>query len=178
VNACNSARLWLSVWNDCGHPRDGLANDLRLRTKRKFNKELKNHKLILIQKNTIRIAEDPSKLWKYSKPTKAQSASVSEKKWVEYFTREFSAPNQNTEDLFEKELGLLISNKTKSFLFVSPSSVHSLIPKLKKKSSPGVDYISARHLQLAGSLIEQRSALLFQMILVCGVVPLHFVSDK
>jgi hypothetical protein len=49
----------------------------------------------------------------------------------------------------------------KSFLFVSPSAVHSLIPKLKKKSSSGVDSISARHLQLAGSLIEQHLALLF-----------------
>lgn len=39
VNACNSAKLWLSVWNDCGRPRDGLVNDLRLLTKRKFNKE-------------------------------------------------------------------------------------------------------------------------------------------
>ena len=45
------------------------------------NFELKNHKLMLIQKNLTRIAEDPSKLWKYSsKPTKAQSASVPEKK--------------------------------------------------------------------------------------------------
>ena len=34
---------------------------------------------MLIQKNVIRIVEDPSKLWKYSKATKAQSASVPEK---------------------------------------------------------------------------------------------------
>jgi hypothetical protein len=88
----------------------------------KFNKELENHKLTLIQKNKIRIAEDPSKLWRYSKPIRAQSASVPEKKWVEYFAREFSAPNQSTEEFFEKQLDLLLSNKMKSLLLVLPSA--------------------------------------------------------
>jgi len=26
VNVCNSAKLWLSIWNDYGRPRDGLVN--------------------------------------------------------------------------------------------------------------------------------------------------------
>ena len=55
-----------------------------------------------------------------------------------------------------------------------PSTVHSLIRKLKKKSSSGVDFISARHLKLAGSSFELHLALLLWMILVCGVVPLQF----
>ena len=41
ANAYNSAKQWLSIWNKCGRPRDGLVNDLRLRTKWKFNKEQK-----------------------------------------------------------------------------------------------------------------------------------------
>jgi dihydroorotase len=49
-----------------------------------------------------------------------------------------------------------------------------LILKLKKESSSGVDSISAKHQQLTGSLMEQHLALLFQMILVCGEVPLQF----
>ena len=59
-------------------------------------------------------------------------------------------------------------------LIVSPSAVRSLIPKLKKRSFSGVDSISATHLQLSWSLIEQHLALLFHMILVCGVDPLQF----
>jgi len=55
-----------------------------------------------------------------------------------------------------------------------PSTVHSLIRKLKKKSPSGVDFISARHLKIAGSSFELHLALLLWMILVCGVVPLQF----
>jgi len=172
LNACNSAKLWPSIWNDCGHPRDGLVNSLRLQTKWEFNKELKKHKLMLMQKNVIRIAENLSKFWKCSKSTKAQSASVPEKKWVECFAREFSTPSENIEEFF------VPSNKTKSFLVVSPSAVQTLVSELNKKSCSDVDSISARHLQLAGSLIEPHLALLFQMILVCGVVPLQLASDK
>ena len=73
-----------------------------------------------------------------------------EKEWVEYFAREISAPNKSIEEFFVRQLDLALSNKMKSFLFVSPSAVHSFIPKLKKNSSFGVDSISARHLKLAG----------------------------
>jgi hypothetical protein len=58
------------------------------------------------------------------------------------------------------------------------SAVHSLILKLKKKSSSGVDSISERHMQLAGPLIEQHVALLFQMILIQGVVPMQFCVEQ
>ena len=102
------------------------------------------------------------------------SVSVPEKTWVEYFARQFSDPKKSIEEFIEKQLDLVLSNKTKSFLFVLPSAVHSLIPKLNKKPSFGVDSISSRHLQLAGSLIEEHLALLFQRILVRGVVPLQF----
>jgi len=97
-NAGNLARLWLLVESDFGCLQDGLVNDLRLCTKWKFNKELKNHKLMLIQKNVICVAVNPSKLWKYSKPAKAPSSSMPEKRWVEYFESKQSAPNKSTED--------------------------------------------------------------------------------
>ena len=36
VNACNSAKLRLSIWNDFGRPRDGIVNYLMIRKKRKI----------------------------------------------------------------------------------------------------------------------------------------------
>ena len=97
-----------------------------------------------------------------------------EKKWVKHFARELGGSQQNKEVFFEKPLDLVLSNKTKSLLVLSPSAVPLFDSEIKGKTSSGVDSISARHLQLAGSLIEQHLALLFQMILVCGVVPLQF----
>jgi len=44
---------------------------------------------------------------------------------------EFTVPDRSKEVLNEKRLHLVLSNKTKSLLFVSPSAVHSLILKLR-----------------------------------------------
>jgi hypothetical protein len=45
--ACASAKLWLKVWYDSGKPRSGIVNEIRIPTKRKFNKTLDAHRATL-----------------------------------------------------------------------------------------------------------------------------------
>ena len=122
------------------------------------------------------LLKDPSKVWKYSQSVKAQSTSGPEKRWVVHFARNFNAPNKRS--FMKNWLTLFFQIRQKSCLFTSPNDVHSLVSKLNKNYFSGVDSISARHLQLAGPLIEQYLAILFLMILVCGVVPMYFSNGQ
>ena len=45
---CHRAKFWLSVWKDCGCPRSGIINSIRLTTKRRFSKELSLHRKSLV----------------------------------------------------------------------------------------------------------------------------------
>jgi hypothetical protein len=80
--ACHSAKLWLRIWNESEKPCSGMMNDLCLKTKRKFTRALKDHKIMLIQKNIDKIASDPSLLCKSFKRSDRNSFSSIPKKAV------------------------------------------------------------------------------------------------
>ena len=136
--------------------------------------EPKNHKSMLIEKTWYVLLKTPpnsGRIASLSKPRVRvrinsglkilQMSSVHPKKAQKFFLKDIA-----------------FSNKTKSHLLVSPRAVHSLIQKLKKRCSSGVDSISSRQLQLAGFLIEQHLAQLFLIILFCVVVPMQFCVEQ
>ena len=52
VAGCDSAKLWLRIWNKSDKPRSRIVSELRLRAKRKFTRAIRDHRIILIKKNT------------------------------------------------------------------------------------------------------------------------------
>ena len=75
----------LTIQLNCGSESDklcsGIVNELRLKTKRKFKRALKNHKIILIKQNVDKIDSDPSLLWKsFKRSDRASDGSIPEKK--------------------------------------------------------------------------------------------------
>jgi len=49
VSACESVKLCLRIWNECDRLCSGIENNLRSRTKIKFARAFKDHKIILIK---------------------------------------------------------------------------------------------------------------------------------
>ena len=54
VSSCHRTKFWFSLWKDCGCPKTGILNDLRVRTKRIFSKALAIHRKNLININSAR----------------------------------------------------------------------------------------------------------------------------
>ena len=138
VAACNSAKLWLRIWNESDKPRSGIINELRLKTKRKFTRALKDHKIMLIQKNVDKIASDPSLLWKsFKRSDRTSVGSIPEKSWIDYYKSEFSSPDLVAESKYEKELDRLLANSIRSAFIVTPSDIEfNLKKKLRKNLLP------------------------------------------
>lgn len=176
VNACNQAKFWLSVWKECGRPRIGVVNAVRLLTKRKFGKELALHRSNVIAKSSEDALRNPDLIWKTlseRKPNFAAS-SISLESWRTYYEQEFKSPCPTLSAKYKAELHNFLSSTDRSDVTVSVSEVQNVLRRIKKKKSRGADGISALHLKNPSSMLIQHLALLFQMIFVQGVVPSNF----
>ena len=102
MSVCGSFKIWLNIWKDCGAPKSGTVNGLRLRSKRFFfAKVLRKYKADLIEKNAHKIPENSLKLRKkFERPCEHICANIiPEPKWINRYKHEFSSPdpalNQN-----------------------------------------------------------------------------------
>ena len=175
--SCSRSKFWYTLWNECGRPRQGVLNDIRLYTKRKFAKTLAKHRTDLMDQNCKVLEGDPNAVWKYIKKKRSPKSRKeeilpSESDWNKYFTDEFSPPNKALEEEFEKELDSLLASNERSVGFVvTVSSIRHMLSKLKKKYSRGDDNICGMHLAIGGDSVLNHLALMYQMIFTCGLVP-------
>ena len=179
ISACESSKIWLNIWRDCGRPKSGTINGLRLRSKRFFAKVLRKHKVDLIEKNAHKIAENPTKLWKkFKRPCEHISANnIPEPEWINYYKYEFSSPDPALESKFDKELSACLKKHKPSTFIIKPSDISFYCQKLKKRNS-AVDGIAARHFDYASALLLNHLSLLFQMSIENRVVPYQFTVGQ
>lgn len=169
--ACFDAKFWFRIWNDCGRPRSGVLNDLRLSTKKKFKKELSNHLAILALKSST------NDLWKsrISPVEPEHESNISENSWYNYFHNQFCKPHQNISSQFLQLYRESINTLTDHIGFtISCSMVRSGILRLKKSFSCGVDCITTFHLLRGSEKLISHLAILFTIILNTGIVPSEF----
>lgn len=173
--ACASAKLWLKVWHDSGKPRSGIVNEIRIHTKRKFNKALDAHRATLKENFVQKLSKNPNLIWSLrSKPEEAKPTSnISANQWSAYFESEFKAPDPVLQSNYENELTSMLTDTFDDFS-VSPVTICQAVKKLKKVYSKGCDSICALHISLGGYVLYHHIALLFQMILTQGIVPSCF----
>ena len=85
------------------------------------------------------------------------------------------SPDPLTESKFEIKLGRNLAKFQRSTFSITPFDVKCALRKTKKKkTSSGVDLISANHFENATDLLVQHLSLLFRMSLSSGVVPQLF----
>ena len=178
VAAHHRAKFWFSLWIDCGCPRSGIINSIRLTTKRRFSKELSLHRKSLVDSYSARGKHDRNFLFKsvsLAKPTPLLSPSeIPVEDWYSYYTSEFAAPKPQLEDMYERELDEFLDKLPHGDFVVSLDSVIQAVCRLKNKSSYGIDRVSAIHIKHGGSVLARHLSLLMQMIFTQDVVPLSF----
>ena len=61
--ACYDSKFWSRIWNECGRPRSGAVNLVRIFCKRKFNREPSLHIAKVKINSANKIAENPNLVW-------------------------------------------------------------------------------------------------------------------
>ena len=139
VATCHRGKFWLSVWKDCGCPRSGIINSIRLTTKRRFSKELNLHRKSLVDCYSTRAKQDRNFLFKsisLAKPTPLLPPSeIPVADWNSYYASKFASPNPQLEDMYERELDEFLDKLPHGDFVVSLESVIQAIPRLKNQSS-------------------------------------------
>ena len=134
--ACDSAKFWLQLWADCGKPRSGVVNAVRIYTKRKFSKAIAQHKANEIARTSEIVDNSPPALWRLRAKNKSSNGPpcMPEKDWCDYFRDQFSAPNSYLDNTFCQALDKELQFAVKDIgVLVTPSLMRSKIDKLKKK---------------------------------------------
>lgn len=173
--ACGRAKFWLRLWNECGRPKSGVVNEVRLFSKRRFAKILSKHKCEVIDQHSQLISNDPNAVWRFLKRNGDQNSVepvISEQDWVSHFTSEFSPPEQDLEDKYEVELDkfMELPSSGVGYIVTVPNLIRA-ISKLKKKQSKGVDKLCGLHLVHGTAGLLSHLELLFQIIFNSGLVP-------
>ena len=89
---------------------------------------------------------------------------------IDYYKSEFSSP----ESKFEKELDSIFAKFQQCTFAITPFDVKCALRKIKKKTSAGIDLVSAKQFQNDSDLLVQHLSLLFQMSISSGVLPQQF----
>ena len=176
-SACQSSKFWLSLWNDCDKPRNGVVNTSRLLTKPHFQKELKAYRVGQSVAIAESIANDPNKLSKTrlaNNKTRESKITIGEYQWNSYFKSQFTEPDVNILKKFETDLNNRLRTPGSGTSVVSSSELRDVIRKLNKRQSMGYDGICALHLQNGSDKLMCHLSLLYQMIFCCGIVPDSF----
>ena len=61
---CDSAKLWLQLWADCGKPHSGVVKAVRIYTKSKLYKVFAQHKANEIARSSEIVDYSPPALWR------------------------------------------------------------------------------------------------------------------
>ena len=134
MSICESSKIWLNIWKNCGRLRSGTANGLKLCSKSlPLAKVLRKHKADIIQKNVYKIAENPSKLWK---KFECPYEHICENNIPE-FEHEFSFPDPALKSKIKKELSACLKKHKHSALVIKPSDVSVYCKKTKEKKFHG-----------------------------------------
>ena len=75
VDSCVKSKFWFHIWRECGRPRSGVVNEIRLYTKRYFAKVLKRHQAKSIAEMSSKAKSDPNFIWKVLRHDKSKSCS-------------------------------------------------------------------------------------------------------
>jgi hypothetical protein len=87
VSACSQAKVWLRIWQECDRLRVGVVNAVRIYTKRKFCKALRDHVANIKAELAAKIADDPNLLWKCrpGRFTVFSALEIPGSEWVAHF---------------------------------------------------------------------------------------------
>jgi hypothetical protein len=88
-------------------PRQGLVNEIRLKTKRHFAKVLRQHLAKSVAEISSKATSEPNFVWKLLKRdnSKAYNAfKITSDQWYGYFKSEFSKPDPSLSNQYEREL--------------------------------------------------------------------------
>jgi len=134
--ACSDSRFWLRIWNECGRPRTGAVNSVRIFCKRKFNRELSLHMAEVKVNSAKKIAENPNLIWK-PRPSPSgvlSSGVIPVSEWVSHFPEQLEFPVSNAEVEFDKEIESILQTKLKTGrVAVSSGMIKDIVRKVKKK---------------------------------------------
>ena len=150
----DSAKFWLYLWIECDRPRSGLVNSIRIATKKKFAKELQNHRKQITEQTAQKIKDNPHFLWSSFRPripkTPFSAADIPLSDWYSFYEAEFSPPDPQLEHKYVEELDQFLHAFPDSDCIVSAMSVAGAIMCLKPKQSRGIDGIHALHIKCGG----------------------------
>ncbi|XP_065574920.1 uncharacterized protein LOC136036545 [Artemia franciscana] len=174
-DSCQHSKFWYKIWVECGRPKCGKVNEVRLLTKRQFAKRLRKHRLNIVDDWSQSFKGSPNEAYKFIKRKRCASDGQNipgsdEESWVKHFSAEFTQPDPNLKAKYEKLLDDSSSSQRFGYV-VDISMLRLAIRRLKKTHSRGIDKLCGMHFVYGTEILIIYLQILYQIIFNTGLVP-------
>ena len=179
-------RLFHYIWKSCGRPSDGNVYECYKLTRKEFrrccrravnDRSKQTYKLI----EKLYKEKTPAKMWNVIRKTKSSNENtdgISLDTLVDHFKQKFSICdttefiNLTKQDVEQKFQNICNNNTEYHDYVISENKIRNYIKKLKHRSAPGLDGITAEHLLLAlDSTLPLHISNMLSLCIKYGILP-------